>query len=555
MTRPGETGAVKKAWGSAIPVALVYPNSYRLGMGNLGFQFLYHSFNSHSRFLAERFFIPDVSSQRESTSSRLLSEESRRPLSDFALIAFSIPFENDLIRVAAALISSGIPPLHKDRQAKDPIVIAGGISVSMNPEPLAPFLDLVFIGELGDDAQSAEFFTVLGEVLLVSSRTRVSRIDLLEAFQNVPGVYVPSAYTFSFREDGIISEIRPKPGFPSRIQAVKRLDEQGPVPVSVLFSGEAEFGDSLLVEVNRGCGRGCRFCAAGWIHFPVRYASLTRLRETVEPACSQGKTVGIVGSDLAGHPDLEKILAHIIDSGGRFSLSSIRPEGLTPEIIRLIAKTGQKTATLAPEVASTRMKRVIGKKISSDRFHEIIEKLIAAGIRNIRFYFMIGLPTETDDDVQSIVDFITDCRKVFLNASRSRKNIGKISVQLNPFVPKPWTPFQWASMDPFKTIDHRLKMVLNGLRNMPNVNVRAESVRESLLQGLLSRGDRTICATVLGIALQGGQWGAVLKKLSHKLAFYVHRERSIDEIFPWEVTDHGISRKTLRSVYEKALSV
>lgn len=555
MTRLNETGSIRKPWGSALPVALVYPNSYRLGMGNLGFQFLYHSLNAHKHFLAERFFVPGASEKSRTRVNKIVSEESGRPLADFAVVAFSIPFENDFPRVVKALMVGGISPLSKDRRAEDPWVIAGGMSVSMNPEPLAPFLDLIFIGEIGEEIFSSGLFSVLADELRAPRKRSTSRTDTLQIFQKVPGVYVPSAYIFRFRQDGIVQEIEPTSGFPETIQAQRRTENHSAVPASVLFSPEAAFGATLLVEVNRGCGRGCRFCASGWIHSPVRYASLAKFRQTIETVGLAGRTVGLIGSDLAGHPHLQQILEYILDAGGNFSLSSIRPEGLTGEIIRLIARTGQKTATLAPETASNRMKRVIGKRIPSDRFYELIDQLVSQGIPNIRLYFMIGLPNETDDDVQSIVDFVSNCRKVFLSASRIQKRIGKISVQLNPFVPKAWTPFQWAGVNSPKIIDTRRKLVARGLDNMANVTVRTESIREALIQGLFSLGDRRVSGELMEIARCTGSLASQWKKLSSRLAFYVHRKRNADEIFPWDMFDHGISKKMLRSVYEKAVSM
>ena len=259
-------------------------------------------------------------------------------------------------------------------------------------------------------------------------------------------MYVPSAYRFEFGERGLITAVHPQPGFSSRVRAGKRRSKTAPVPVSVLFSPSAEFGQSLLVETNRGCGRGCRFCTAGWIHLPVRHALLDSFRKEVDDAVREGRQIGLIGSDLAGHPELESILQTIVDQGGTFSLSSIRPEGLSPRVIELLARAGQKTATLAPEVASPRAKRVIGKEIPSEKFHELVEKLVAAGIPNIRFYFMVGIPTETDEDVDQLVDFVLQSKKIFVDASRPLGRIGRLGVQINPFIPKPWTPFQWASM-------------------------------------------------------------------------------------------------------------
>jgi radical SAM superfamily enzyme YgiQ (UPF0313 family) len=553
MTRPSEDGAIHKPRGPTIPVAIVYPNVYRVGMGNLGFQFLYHFLNTHPYFSAERFFCPYPPKLKNDRAREPLSEESRRNLRDFPVVAFSLPFENDYPAVPATLLAAGIPPFEKDRTSADPLIIAGGVSVSINPEPLSPFLDLVFIGEVEDEREDG-FFSRLAKVLSPSSKGFAHRREILKEFRDTPGVYVPSAYSFAFREDGRVQTISVEAGFPDRVQAVKRVSKEGPVPISVLFSPEAEFGESLLVETNRGCSRGCRFCAAGWIHFPVRYASFQRFRQDIDKALEAGRTVGLIGSDLAGHPELEDILSNIVDRGGKFSLSSIRPEGLTPRIIELMARTGQKTATLAPEVASTRLKKIIGKEIPSQRFYELVEGLVAAGIPNLRFYFMIGVPTETDDDVEALVDFVLTSRKIFLEASRPMKKIGKIGVQVNPFIPKAWTPFQWSPMALSQVLRKRARTLQTALGKEPNLVVRVESVRQAAVQGVLSRGDRRVAGILNCIAIQKESLSNIFKNRGIDPTLYLYRERSLDEVFPWDVTDHGVSKETLWRLFVKAVS-
>ncbi len=554
MTRLGEKGAIRKPRGPTIPVAIVYPNVYRVGMGNLGFQFLYHYLNAHPSFSAERFFSPHPRRNEKGHERGPLSEESHRRLRDFALIAFSVPFENDYPAIPGTLLAAGIPPFQKDRNSSHPLVIAGGVSVSINPEPVAPFLDLVFVGEVETSGEEDGFFPRLADVLSSTSRGVGAERGILDQFRGAPGVYVPSAYHFDFGKDGLIQAIRVNPGFPDRVTAVKRPSKDGPVPVSVLFSPEAEFGESLLVETNRGCGRGCRFCAAGWIHFPVRHAAFHRFRRDVDGAIEAGRTVGLIGSDLAGHPELEDILESIVDRGGKFSLSSIRPEGLSPRVIQLLARTGQKTATLAPEVASPRLKKVIGKEIPSERFYELVERLVAAGIPNLRFYFMIGLPTETDDDIRALVDFVVTSRRIFLEASKPLKKIGKIGIQVNPFIPKPWTPFQWAPMERSATLQKRVKIIHAGLGKQPNIVVRVESIRQAARQGVLSRGDRRVAQALHQMAIQNTARPDVFKSEGVDPAFYLYRERSSDEIFPWDVTDHGVRKDVLWRIFVKAVS-
>ncbi|MBI5569252.1 MAG: radical SAM protein [Desulfomonile tiedjei] len=532
---------------SGLRFALVFPNVFRIGMGNLGFQVLYDYLNSRDGFTAERFFSPDPSTGKQVSGAVPRSEETGRPLNDFPVIAFSLPFENDYPAVPGMLLAAGIPPLERDRGASDPVVIAGGVSLSMNPEPLAPFLDLCFIGELEDAADSAaeNFFSLLAELLSGDSGRGPDRRELQRRFRDIPAVYVPSAYRFDHAPDGTINAIVPESGFPEQVKAAKRLSKSGPVPVSVLFSPEAEFGDTLLVESNRGCGRGCRFCVASWVHFPVRYAKYGRFQPEMERALDEGRSVGLIGSDVAGHPELERILSDIVRRGGKFSLSSIRAEGLTPRIMELIVATGQKTVTLAPEVASPRLKRVIGKEIPNSTFYDLVEKVVAAGIPNLRFYFMVGLPTETEEDVEAVVAFVREARRIFVDASRPLGKIGRIGVQVNPFVPKPWTPFQWVGMCPARDLDIRLRIIQEGLKKEANTVVRVEPSRQAVFQGVVSRGDRRIEAALLRAARQEIPWSRIFKKGQTEARFYAHRERGPDEIFPWDVVDHGIRKETL----------
>ncbi len=286
----------------------------------------------------------------------------------------------------------------------------------------------------------------------------------------------------------------------------------------------------------------------------MRHATLQRFQREVDRAIKDGRTIGLIGSDLAGHPELEDLLAHILDRGGKFSLSSIRPEGLTPRVIELLARTRQKTATLAPEVASPRLKKVIGKEIPSERFYELVERMVSAGIPNLRFYFMIGLPTETDDDIRALVDFVLTSRRIFVDASRPLGKIGRIGVQVNPFVPKPWTPFQWAPMTQSQILRNRVKIIQERLRKEPNLTVRFESIRHATIQCMLSRGDRRVGIALNQIATGTSSLQGALTSEHIDRDFYLYRERSSDEIFPWDVTDHGVEKHLLWRIFVTSIS-
>jgi radical SAM superfamily enzyme YgiQ (UPF0313 family) len=523
-----------------------------VGGANLGFQSIYHFLNSDPRFTAERFFLESLAARETRGAAKSL--DSGRPLSSFPVIAFSIPFESDYPAVPTLLGVSGIPPLAQDRNADHPLVLAGGISVSLNPEPLAPFMDLIWIGEFDETGVGPRegVFSALRRLIGAGRRrSRLSRASLLREFRFLESVYVPSGYDVSLTPEGIVTEIRERSGFPPRVKARKLSAEESPIPHSVMFSPDAQFGDSLLLEVNRGCSRGCRFCAGGWIHHPVRYRSYASFKDIADLGVRQGRTVGLVGSDLAGHPELEDILTAVTAQGGKFSLSSIRPEGLTPAVVDLLRKTGHRTATLAPETASLRLKAKIGKRIPSSTFLELTETLVRSGVPNVRYYFMIGLPSEEDEDVEALVEFVMQAREVFAHASQKMGAIGRIGVQVNPFVPKPWTPFQWTAMAAPETLERRIGIIHHGLRAVSNITLRVESLRQAPFQALLSRGTRNLASVILHAANSGFHRPRKTDSLRVALDALVYRERPKDEPFPWDVVDHGVSRETLWKVFEK----
>lgn len=544
-----------KKSGRYLPVALVFPNSRQVGLSNLGFQFLWNKLQESSAFSPERFFVTEEFLKQPAGSIIPVSEENQIPLRNFPIIAFSIPFENDYPMAPKLLISAGIPPLRRDRGLSDPLVLAGGVSVTMNPEALADFLDLVFIGEIVDDVDEPDGLWSIIRDFKESKTAGKDRKEFFKNFRAMQGVYVPDAYKFEYKDDGVISLISPLPGFPERIKSVKRLSTYEVPPMAMIEDQQTEFRNAFLIEVNRGCGRGCRFCSGGWIHLPVRHFEYAKFRDSLEEAIKTRKTIGLVGSDLASHPELPAILNDVVNRGGKFSLSSIRPEGLTDQIIKLIVESGQKTATLAPEVVSKGLKRVIGKEIPSERFLELVEKLVTEGLPNIRFYFMIGLPTETDEDVKEIVEFVLKAREVFVNASRKKGKIGRIGVQVNAFVPKPWTPFQWSDAKPRKEWEHRIRIIYDGLRGVKNVVVRHESTRGSEVQAILSRADRRIANSLIRIATGGKLGPSSFSGDNPGAIFYAQRLREPDEIFPWDVVDHGVSKKVLRSIFDKAIDL
>ncbi|MBW2370487.1 MAG: radical SAM protein [Deltaproteobacteria bacterium] len=535
---PPESGVIRKGWHGRIRVALVYPNVYSVGMANLGFQRVYQLFNEAEHIVCERVFLPQ-DTQRQVA---LRSIESGRPLSDFDVIAFSISFENDYPNLLTILKKSGIGLRSSDRRPSDPLVISGGVACMMNPEPLALFVDCFLIGEA--EAILPDFLRRL--------ETGIQKAALLKILaQTVPGAYVPAFYSVTYQADGTLAAMIPPADVPQRITRVFPPDLAEHDTCSQILSGKTSFADTYLVEVSRGCPHGCRFCSAGYIYRPPRYRPSERLTACLVTASSLTDQVGLVGAAVSDLPDLNVLCEAAIDRNLNLRFSSLRADALSAELLSAMKKSGVKTATIAPDAGSERMRRVINKGLDENQILQATERLVAAGILNLKLYFMIGLPSETSTDVLEIVSLCKRIKNVFLSSSRAQKRIGEITVSLNAFVPKPVTPFQWAAMDSVSRIKSKIKTVRGGLKRIPNVRFQAEAPKWSYIQALLSRGDRRVSELLLAAHRCHGNWPQVLK--AAQADFYALRSRDFDETLPWDFIDHGVDKDFLRREFKRAL--
>ncbi|MBW2037176.1 MAG: radical SAM protein [Deltaproteobacteria bacterium] len=536
-----ETGTIRKKWAGRISVALTYPNYYRLGMSNLGFQTVYRLINDLEDVVCERVFLPEQSTKRRNS---IRSLESGRPLVDFDIIAFSIAFENDYPHLLTILAEAGLPLWASERNTPHPLIIAGGVTSLLNPEPIAPFVNCFLIGEA--EAILPAFFDVYKE--------HACKEDVLEALaREVPGTYVPALYRVSYAPDGTIAEFLPEDDFPARIQRPFVRDLSSCDTRSTILTPNTTFDNTCLIEAGRGCPHGCRFCAAGFVYRPPRFRSRTNLEKSLREAALRAKKIGLVAAAVSDVPDIASICRSALDANVQLSFSSLRADGLRPEFLEILNQTGVKTATIAPDGGSERMRRVINKGISEDTLLTAVEFLVRAGIPNIKLYFMVGLPTETMADVEAVV---TLCKKVkhrFLKASRKRQKIGRITVSLNSFIPKPFTPFQWVPFEDINILKAKIKHVKDGLRRVANVQVHADIPRWAYIQALLSRGDRRTADLLVAAHENSGNWARILKESVLNPDFYVYRERSFDEVLPWDFIDHGIKKSYLISEYRKSL--
>ncbi len=514
-----ETGTIHKDWGGRLPIALIYPNSYYIGMSSLGIHAIYSLLNSYPDIVCERAF-----RDRKEKPATVVSLESQRPLSDFAALAFSISYELDYFNVVQILKASGIPIYAADRDERHPLVIAGGPCIIANPMPLSPFFDCLGIGE-------AE--PILPAMLpVVAEGIRGERDELLSALASLPGVYVPQYYN----------------GTPVVRQWGKNLDD---FPVhSVILTPDTELGDLYLIEIERGCNWGCRFCLVGSAFSPMRFRSIDRLIAQAEQGLKYRKRLGLVGPSVSDHPQFEELLTRLQQMGAELSVSSLRIKPLSPIALGEIAKGRARTIALAPEAGSQRLRQVIRKGISEDDILEAIYKVAKEGIKSLKLYFMIGLPTETDDDIEEISRLTLNC-KAILDQQRPGS---RITLSIVPFVPKAGTPFQWLPMEKLPTLNHRLSLLKNKL--LPKgIKIKAESPAWSQVQGVLARGDARLAevlANIEDVSLSG--WRKAMNRCQLDIDFYLHQKWETTEELPWAMLDSGTQPGYLELELKRALS-
>lgn len=535
-----EIGTIRKRWKDRVRVALVYPNHYTVGMANLGFQTVYRLLNAMDHVVCERAFLPDP----EAEGQNMVSMESGRRLDAFHCVAFSLSFENDYPNVLTILEKAALPLLSDLRDDSLPLVLAGGVACFLNPEPLVPFFDCFIIGE-------AE--TVLDPFFQRFDPDRQRRSMLVQMAREVSGVYVPAFYQVYYHQDGTLKAFVPAEDLPHRIRRVYASDIQDFATQSTVVSPLTSFEDAYLMEVSRGCPHGCRFCAAGFLYRPPRTRPLPMLLESMRQGAEHTAKIGLVGTAVSDLPDLKALCAEGQRRDLQLAFSSLRADALDENLIAALKAGRLKTATIAPETGSERMRRVINKGLTEEQILSAAEKLVAGGIPNLKLYFMVGLPTETEADIEAIVALVKRIKHRFLRSSQARGRMGEIHVSLNCFVPKPFTPFQWSPMDGLKRLKQKIKSIKKGLNKVANVRVHADVPRWAFLQALLSRGDRRVAQLLIQAHRNHGNWPQTFKTSPVNTEFYVRRPRSRNELLPWEFIDHGIAKDFLWSEYRRGL--
>jgi radical SAM superfamily enzyme YgiQ (UPF0313 family) len=543
-----EVGYITKPHAGRLRVALSFPNTYFVGMSNLGLQTVYRLFNDHPDVVCERVFFPPKQALQSLLASgeRIVSIESQTPIHAFDVFAFSVSFEWDYTNVLTMMRLADIPVRAADRTEKHPLIVIGGAVTFVNPEPLALFADVIAAGE-GE---------ALVPPLVTEMRASASRADLLRALAQHRGFYIPSFYDVEYASDRTIARYVPKEntGAPPVVRkaAIKTTDNVDP-PATSIFTPDTEFGSRFLVEVVRGCANLCRFCWAGYNYLPVRAFSSERILELARAARPHSSRTGLVSIALCDHPEIEHILRSLRDMGYSISPASLRLDDLTPTIVTLLRESGERTLTIAPETGSDRLRRVINKTITNDEILQAAELIFSSGFENLKLYYMIGLPTETDEDLVAIRDLTVQLRDIMMRHARVRGRIGRIVASVNPLVPKPATTYQWMPMERADLIEQKMKRLRTLVSDIDNVYFNIKSERHSYYQALLSLGDRRVAPAIEAAELNGGQWRRAVADSGVDGDFYIYRDRSADAVLPWDIIDGGMKEPFFRGELEKSL--
>ncbi len=526
-------------------VAIVYPNTYFVGMSNLGLHIIYEEINLHPSSVCERIFLPEKKELDvyDKTKTPLMSVETQRPMHQFDVVAFDVTFEMDYFHIPLMLRYGRVPVMSEDRTGFDPIVIAGGPCATFNPEPFADFIDAFIIGE------GEGIVTAVLERIRKGRENGESREETIAGLAQIDGVYVPVLYTPQYDDNKRFVGYDIADGAPKIIRRhFEPLTSGGETVIATNFT---EFGAMYIIEVARGCGRHCRFCMAGYCFRVPRVRPLDILKEGVDRAEKLGKKVGLMGAAISDYPEVDELVTYIRSKDMRYSCASLRADSLTQAVVDGLAESGQKTITIAPETGSERLRRVINKGISEENLRTAAQLSAKSGIQHMRLYIMIGLPTETDEDIDAIIGL----------AERTQAHMaevgckGRLTLSINPFIPKPFTPFQWMAMDHQKSVEKKLQYIKKSLQKNRRIEVLVESPKEAYIQGVLARGDRRLGKVLAACALDRGSksFKSEMKRAGLDMDDCNYRERKFEDYLPWSHLDMGLRNGYLEQEWQRAV--
>ncbi len=554
--------------------AFCFPDNYEIGMSHLGIQILYDMFNQLEGVWCERVFSPwpDLDRIMRREHIPLFALESQDPVKDFDFLGFTLQYEMCYTNVLQALDLAQVPINAADRGPGDPIVIGGG-PCTYNPEPLADFFDLFYIGE-GETQYEALF-----DAYRANRRAGGSREDFLLRAARIPGMYVPAFYDVTYHEDGTVREIRPnRPGVPTRVRKEVEMSisdtyypEKPVVPTMKVIQ------DRVTLEIQRGCIRGCRFCQAGMIYRPVRERSLEYLKDKARKMIESTGHEEITLSSLSSsdYSQLEPLINWLMEEYGsqqiNISLPSLRIDAFSLDVMSKVQDIKKSSLTFAPEAGTQRLRDVINKGLTEDEILAGAREAFLGGWTRVKLYFMLGLPTETEEDQLGIPELSNRIAALYYDTVPKEKRTGRVQVTASSsfFVPKPFTPFQWAQMLPKEEYLERARRVNRSMHeqlNHKSLSYQWHEADVTVLEGVLARGDRRLCEVLRRVYARGqffeawseffdlDVWLEEMAACGLSADFYTRRERAADEVFPWDVIDAGVSKAFLRREWERAMA-
>lgn len=556
-----------------IRFAMCFPDVYEIGMSNLGMMILYNMFNQREDVWCERLFSPwpDLDKVMREKKIPLFALESQEPIRDFDFLGITIGYEMCYTNILQVLDLSGIPLKSADRGEDFPIVIGGG-ACAYNPEPLAPFFDMFYIGE-GETVYDALF-----DAYKANKKAGGSRRDFLLAAAKIPGIYVPSLYEVTYKEDGTIASFAPTAdGVPEKVQKQLIIDmekEYRAVEAPVVPHIKAT-QDRVTLEIQRGCIRGCRFCQAGMIYRPTRERDVETLKESARIMLKNTGHEEISLSSLSSsdYSQLKELVNFLIEEfhgkAVNISLPSLRIDAFALDVMSKVQDVKKSSLTFAPEAGSQRLRDVINKGLTEEVILHGAGEAFKGGWNQVKLYFMLGLPTETEDDMKGIAHLAQKIAETYYEVVPKEQRKGKVQINVSTsfFVPKPFTPFQWAPMYTEQDFVEKAKVVKNEVRaqlNQRSIRYNWHEPDVTALEGFLARGDRR-CADVILRAYEKGAlydawtenfdydiWKEAMAECGVDMTFYTLRERSLDEILPWDFIDTGVSRRFLEREWQRA---
>lgn len=551
-----ERGTYLKKWTGRLPVGLFYPNRYQVGMSNLGFQLVYRMLNEYEHLVCERIFIPEP-------GQPVLSMESGRPPADFPIIFCSVSFEHDYINFASFFRAAGLEPFADKRPTEirpgRPLVVCGGVASFMNPEPLAPFVDLFVIGEA--EPLLPDLIDFIDEAGFDNRHDLLYRLN-----RDYQGFYAPSLYTPCYDKHGRFERFEVRPELPKRVARIG-LTEAERAGHSELLTPETEFADLYLTELGRGCSRGCRFCTAGFVYRPPRLWDTEAILSGLADRPKSIERVGLLGMEMTGRENLELISSRLGADGCSLSFSSLRADRISDNLLELLSGSNLKSVAIAPDGASERLRRVINKQLTEADLIGAAEKLTDAGLHRIKLYLMIGLPTETEADLDEFVRLVGRMQDAMNAIGRSRGWLSELTISVNSFVPKPWTPFQYhpygasAKLESEATfpgreavsyIKKRIKYLRKRFAAVPNLQLKFDSPDQAFFQAVLARGDRRLAHLLLNMVDSGISLRQALIAEGLSEEFYATRQYDRESGLPWSIIDHSINDDYLWNEYSRS---